>query len=286
MELGILSQTIVNSITLSSMYILMALGFALMLSIMGILNFAHGAIYMVGGYICYWLSNQLHISTSLSLLITALTMGIFGLFLERYFLRPFQGKDPNRTIFLTIAMIFILEGLMNVLMGGYRTSIPPLIRGSFKFGSVAVSGQRAITFVIGCMLLVGLMIFIRKTRKGKQMLAISQDIIGASLQGIKIHRVSALATSISCALAGVTGSLLGSILQLSPYMGDIMLVKAVEVVVLAGIGSITGVPIAGLILGTIDATLPIFSSGSTADAIGLGLIIVILLFRPRGLFGH
>jgi branched-chain amino acid transport system permease protein len=286
MELGILSQTIVNSITLSSMYILMALGFALMLSIMGILNFAHGAIYMVGGYICYWLSNQLHINTVLSLLISALTMGLFGLFFERYFLRPFQGKDPNRTVFLTIAMIFILEGLINALMGGYRTSIPPLIPGSFKFGPVAVSGQRAITFVIGCILLVGLMIFIRKTRKGKQMLAISQDIIGASLQGIKIHRISALATFISCALAGVTGSLLGSILQLSPYMGDIMLVKAIEVVVLAGIGSIDGVPIAGLILGTIDATLPIFSSGSTADAIGLGLIIVILIFRPRGLFGH
>jgi branched-chain amino acid transport system permease protein len=286
MELGILSQTIVNSITLSSMYILMALGFALMLSIMGILNFAHGAIYMVGGYICYWLSIRLHLNTGLSLLISALTMGLFGLFLERYFLRPFQGKDPNRTIFVTIAMIFILEGLVNFLMGGYRKSVPALIPGSFKYGPVAVSGQRAITFIIGCILLVGLMIFIKKTRTGKQMLAISQDIIGASLQGIKIHRVSALATSISCALAGVTGSLLGSILQLSPYMGDIMLVKAVEVVVLAGIGSISGVPIAGLILGTIDATLPIFSSGSTADAIGLGLIIVILIFRPQGLFGH
>lgn len=286
MELGILSQTVVNSITLSSMYILMALGFALMLSIMGILNFAHGAVYMVGGYICYWLSIRFHINVGLSLLASALAMGLFGLFLERCFLRPFQGKDPNRTIFVTIAMIFILEGLMNVLMGGYRKSIPALIPGSFAYGPVAVSGQRIITFVIGCVLLAGLMIFIKKTRTGKQMLAISQDIIGASLQGIKIHRVSSLASAISCALAGVTGSLLGSIMQLSPYMGDIMLVKAVEVVVLAGIGSIIGVPIAGLILGTIDATLPIFSSGSTADAIGLGLIIVILLFRPRGLFGH
>jgi branched-chain amino acid transport system permease protein len=286
MVYGILLQTIVNSLTISSMYIIMALGFALILSIMGILNFAHGAIYMVGGYICYWLANQLQINIGLSLLISTLTMGLFGLFIERYFLRPFQGKDPNRTIFVTIAMIFILEGLMNAMMGGYRKSIPALIPGSFKYGPVAVSGQRAITFIIGCILLVGLLIFIRKTKTGKQMLAISQDVIGASLQGIKIHRVSAVATSISCALAAVAGSLLGSILQLSPYMGDIMLVKAIEIVVLAGIGSITGVPIAGLILGTIDATLPIISSGSTADAIGLGVIIVILLFRPQGLFGH
>ena len=286
MEVGVLLQTIVNSITLSSMYILMALGFALMLSIMGILNFAHGAVYMVGGYICYWLSIRVHFNAGLSVVISALAMGLFGLFLERCFLRPFQGKDPNRTIFVTIALIFILEGLMNILMGGYRKSVPPVISGSFTYGSVAVSGQRAATFIIGCVLLVALMLFIKKSKTGKQMLAISQDIIGASLQGIRVHRVSALATAISCALAGVTGSLLGSILQLSPYMGDIMLVKAVEVVVLAGIGSISGVPVAGLILGTIDATLPIFSSGSTADAIGLGLIIVILLFRPRGLFGH
>jgi len=91
---------------------------------------------------------------------------------------------------------------------------------------------------------------------------------------------------IACALAAVAGSLMGAIVSLSPYMGDHMLVKAIEIVILAGIGSIGGVLGAGLILGTIDGTLPILISGSATDAVGLGIVILILLFRPQGLFGH
>ena len=118
------------------------------------------------------------------------------------------------------------------------------------------------------------------------MLAVSQDAIGAVLQGINIYHVSAAATVIACALAAVAGSLMGAIVSLSPYMGDQMLVKAIEIVILAGIGSIGGVLGAGLILGTIDASLPLFISGSATDAVGLGIVIAILLFRPQGLFGH
>jgi branched-chain amino acid transport system permease protein len=283
---GLLAQSIVNSLTLSSMYIVVALGFALLLSIMGILNFAHGAIYMVGGFVCYQLTIEWGVNQWLSLLISALIMGLFGLFLERFFFRPFQGGDGTRTIFVTLALIVILEGLANVTMGGYKRSIPALVPDILQYGYISVSWQKVITFAIGSVLLAVLILFIRKAKTGQQMLAISQDTVGAALQGIKIHRVSAFAVSVGCALAAVAGSLLGSILSLSPYMGDTMLVKAIEIVVLGGIGSIGGVLIAGFMLGSIDAALPIFISGHATDAIALGLIILILLFRPRGLFGH
>jgi branched-chain amino acid transport system permease protein len=286
MDLGLLSQSIVNSLTLSSMYIIVALGFALLLSIMGILNFAHGVIYMVGGYLCYHLAVVFDINQWLSLLISALSMGLFGLFLEKLVFRPLQGGDETRIIFVTLALIVLLEGIANVAMGGYKRSIPAFVPGIIKYGYISISWQRAITFAIGAVLLILMILFIRKTKTGKQMLAISQDPIGAALQGIKIHRVSAFACSVGCALAAVAGSLLGSILSLSPYMGDIMLVKAIQIVILGGIGSMGGVLFAGLILGTIDATLPIFISGHATDAIALGLIILILLLRPQGLFGH
>ena len=140
--------------------------------------------------------------------------------------------------------------------------------------------------MIGSVLLLAAFLFISKTRTGMQMLAIAQDPEAAELQGIRTRRIFALTTAIGCALAGVAGSLMGAVLSLSPLMGDLMLVKAIEIVILAGIGSIGGVLVGGLILGAIDASLPLFIGGSATDLIGLCIVIVILLFRPQGLFGH
>jgi branched-chain amino acid transport system permease protein len=143
-----------------------------------------------------------------------------------------------------------------------------------------------VTFIIGAVLMFALILFIRKSKIGQQMLAVAQESVGAALQGINIYRVSAVATVIACGLAAVAGSLMGAINNLNPYMGDQMLVKAIEVVILAGIGSIGGVLGAGLILGTLDSFLPLLLSGSATDAVGLAIVILILLFRPQGLFGH
>lgn len=285
MDPGQLAQVGVNALMLSSMYILMALGFALLLSVMGILNFAHAVIYMGGGYICYQLAVIYGLNQWLSLVLAALTMGAFGLFLERFCFRPFFG-DVNRTIVMTLAIIVIGESAVNAAVGTQVRSLPAFVSGVLWREGVSLSVERLVTFIIGAALLLGLIFFIRKTKIGQQMLAISQDAIGAALQGINIHRVSAVATVIACALAAVAGSLMGAIANLNPYIGDLMLVKAIEVVILAGIGSIGGVLGAGLILGTIDAFLPLVLSGSATNAVGLGIVILILLFRPQGLFGH
>lgn len=281
----LLAQVAVNALMLSSMYILMALGFALLLSVMRVLNFAHSVIYMGGGYICYQLAVVFGLNQWVSLLSAAVTMGMFGLFLERFCLRPFFG-DMNRTIIMTLALIIILESAVNILVGTQVRSLPAFISGIFRVNGVSLSIERLATFIISAVLLLSLILFIQKTKIGQQMLAISQDSIGAVLQGINIYRVSAVATILACSLAAVAGSLMGGIVSLSPYMGDHMLVKAIEIVILAGIGSIGGVLGAGLILGTLDASLPLVISGSATDAVGLGIVILILLFRPQGLFGH
>lgn len=281
----LLAQVAVNALMLSSMYILMALGFALLLSVMRILNFAHAVIYMAGGYICYQLAVIYGLNQWLSLVLTALIVGLFGLFLERFCFRPFFG-DVNRTIVMALAIIVILQSAVNAAVGSHVRSLPAFASGIIRGGGVSLSVERLVTFIIGAALVVTLILFIQKTKIGQQMLAISQDSIGAVLQGINIHRISAVATMIACALAAVAGSLIGAIVNINPFMGDYMLVKAIVIVILAGIGSIGGVLPAGLILGTIDATLPILISGSATDAIGFGIVILILLFRPQGLFGH
>jgi len=281
----IVAQTIVNVLMLSSIYILVALGFALLLNVLGILNFTHAAIYMVGGYICHELTVAVGINQWVSLLLSMITVGLFGLFLEKFFFRPFL-KDMNRIVIITLALIIILEATINVTVGSYIRRIPSFVPGVLRTGSISVSGDRLATFFVGSILLLGAILFIRKTKTGLQMLAISQDIDGASLRGIRIQRIFAVTTAIGCALAAVAGSLMGAVLSLSPYMGDYMLVKAIEIVILAGIGSIGGVLAGGLILGAVDATLPLLISGSATDLFGLCIIIIILLFRPQGLFGH
>lgn len=285
MAIEAIAQTTVNILMLASMYILVALGFALILSVLDVLNFSHATIYTVGGYICYQLTMVAGVNQWLSLLISMMVMGCFGFVLERFCFRPFLG-DMNRILVINIALIVILTATVNVTVGSYIRRIPGFASGVLSFGNVSVSAERLTTFVIGTVLVIAVILFIKKSRTGLQMLAIAQDVEGAALQGINTDRISAVTTALGCALAAVAGSLMGAVLSLSPFMGDLMLVKAIEIVVLGGIGSVGGVLAGGLVLGAIDATLPIYLSGYTAELVGLGLIIVFLLFRPRGLFGR
>jgi len=267
------------------MYILVALGFALILSVLNVLNFSHAAIYTVGGYVLHQFSVVFGLNQWVSLLISMMAMAGLGLILERFCFRPFLN-DMNRIIIITLALIVILTATLNVTVGSYIKTVPAFVPGVLRLGSVSISGERFATFIIGGILLTGLILFVKKTRTGLQMLAMAEDMEAAALQGIKTHRISAITTSIGCALAAVAGSLMGAILTLNPYMGDVMLVKAIEIVILGGIGSIVGVLLGGLVVGAIDATLPLFISGSATELTGLGIVIIFLLFRPQGFFGR
>jgi len=280
-----LYQGIFNGLASGLIYILVALGLTLLFSIMGILNFAHGAIYMVGGYICYQFAGEYGLSPWTSLLLAVVIMSSLGLFLEKFCFRPFFG-NMNRTIVVCIALIVIIETSVNIAVGTYIRSIPSFAPGIIRVANISLSLDKLITFVTGGALLLGMILFIGKTKWGEQMQAVAQDMEGAVLHGISVNRISALACFIACGLAAVSGGLMGAVFSLSPFMGDYMLVKAVQLVILGGIGSITGILFAGLIIGGLDATLPLYVSGATSEAIGLGIIILILLFRPQGFLGR
>ena len=141
-------QTVANVFMLSAIYILVALGFALLMNVLGILNFAHAAIYMAGGYICYELIVGAGMNPWVSLLISAVAIGALGLLIERVLFRPFL-KDMNSIVVITLALIIILEATVNVTVGSYIRRIPSFVPGVFRVGTVSLSGDRLATFVIG-----------------------------------------------------------------------------------------------------------------------------------------
>jgi branched-chain amino acid transport system permease protein len=280
----ILTST-VNGLVLSAIYILVALGFGLQLSIMGIFNFAHGAVYMIGAYVTYGLSVALGLNQWVSLLISVILVGASGLLLEKFCFRPFQSK-PTHMIVMAIALIMILETAVEVTLGGVTRALPAFVPGIFKAGSISVDNERVLAFAIGAVLLAALTFLIQKTKIGQQMLAVAQDAEGAALQGIDTHRIAATATVIACATAALSGSLMATIFSMNPFMGDNILLKAIQVVILSGIGSIGGVLVGGLIMGFLNAFLPVFINASVGEVITILIVLGILLVRPKGLFGY
>ncbi len=277
--------TIINILILSSMYILVALGFAFLFSMMGILNLAHGAIYMIGGYVGFIFVSWLGVNSWVALLLSTLIVAAFGVFLEKFCFRPFVG-DFNRTIMICVAITMILQTTVNIMVGTKVLALPAFAEGIFRLGSFSISYERIVTFTVGIVLLSFIIWFVNRTRWGKQMQAISQNLEGAALQGINVRFISALACALGCGLAAIAGCLMGAYLGLGPFMGDFILVKALILVMLAGIGSIGGIIIAGLIIGALDAVLPILINGAVSDAVSICIVIVLLLIRPQGFFGH
>lgn len=276
---------LINVLMTSSIYVLVALGFALVFGVMRIMNFAHGAIYMIGGFVCYNFWVPVGLGPWISLALTMLVMGMFGLFIEKFCFRPFQ-RDFEKATVMAIALVIILKTGADLTVGPLGKSMPPLVAGSINTGGVIFGADRLVVLLIACVLLTGLVLIIQKTKVGQAMLAIAHDPDAASLMGINTNRISAFVCATGCGLAGLAGGLVGSVLVLHVSIADVMLVKIIGVVILAGIGSIGGVWAGGLVMGALDALCPYFLSNVVSDPLGLGLVVLILVIRPQGFFGH
>jgi branched-chain amino acid transport system permease protein len=277
--------SIINVFILASVYILVALGFSFLFNLLGILNLAHGAVYMVGGYIGHVFASLLGLGPWVGLVIAMVCMALFGILAERAFFRPFVG-DFDRVVVACIALTVVFQTAVNILVGDQIQGIPPFWNRVFTVNTVSVGANRIVVFVIGVILLGLVLWFVRRSVWGLRMQAIAMDRDGAALQGIRIFRVSAVCCVVAFGLAAIAGVLMGSYLQLGPYMGDFILNKVLMLVILAGIGSISGIFYTGLILGALDAILPLFMQGSKSDAITIAIVVVLLWLRPQGFFGH
>ena len=280
-----LAQNLLNGLMAGWIYILVALGLTLVLSIVGIVQLAHGEIYMVGAYIVYYFCVSAGLNFFLSLLISILCVGFLGVILEKFFLRPFRD-DVEGAIISTIALILILQTAVVAIAGVSYKDIPSPIQGVLTVLGARLSWERLITILVSITLVVVLLVFITRTRIGQAMIAVSEDREAAALQGINVNLLSSVAMFLGCALAAAAGGLTGAIFDLTPFMGSFALMKGIEVIILGGLGSIPGAIIGGLVLGLVDGLVTPLLSVQMASIIGLIVIILILLFRPQGLLGH
>jgi branched-chain amino acid transport system permease protein len=278
-------QTLTNMLILAALFILVGLGFAFLFNLLGIFNIAHSSIYMVSGYLGYLFIGALGLNQWLGFALVVIIISAFGIFLEKFCFRPFIG-DFNRQIMVCVALIAFLTTTVNIAIGSQKFVIPSLVKGILDAGQYSVAWDRILTFGIGSVTLVGILIFINRTRWGQQMQAITQNREGASLVGINIKRISAFVCALGCGLAAIAGVLVGSMYSLDPFMGQSTLVKILMLVILAGVGSFEGIFIVGLILGILYAGLPILLPGAFSDAVAVIIVCIILLFLPRGFFGH
>jgi branched-chain amino acid transport system permease protein len=255
------------------------------MSIMGIVQMSHGEIYMIGAYCAYYMVVHLGLNFFLGLLIAVLFVGCIGIFLERVFFRPFRG-ELDRAVIISIGLILVFQNLILSIAGGNPRSYNSPITGVLRIFGTAISWERLFIVFTGVILLMALFIFINKTKTGQAMLAISQDRVGASLQGININRLSAVAMFLGCGLAAIAGALVGALFSMSPTMGTFALMKGIAVIVLGGLGSISGAVIGGLIIGLIDGIMPVLTTSHITGLISFTVIILILIFRPQGISGH
>ncbi len=275
-------QTVSNGLIIGGIYILMALGLTLILSIMGILQLAHGEIYMLGAYISYSLCTSAHLNIYIAMFISIVGMAIFGVILERALFRPTQGQFfPPLVISLGLSLSLI--NVVKVSYGLYGRSLPPLAMGIFSIG---VPKDRVVAVVFSLAFLLLLALFLKRNKYGLAMVASAQNKEGALLKGISPNVMSALAMAIGCALASAGGTLAASILGLDPYMGSLPQIKGFAIIVLGGLGSLLGSVFGGLVLGLSDGILPVVLGPAAASVAPLIIIVILILIKPQGLFGH
>lgn len=283
----ILAQVFVNAIVLSLIYVLMALGLTLVFSIMSMINFAHGEIYMLGAFAVYYVFDQWHLSYVWALIASMVVSAIAGLFLERFIFRPLRGK-PGFILASCLASLgvgFMVASAAQLIFGEKDKDVATVISGVLKLGTVVFSYEKLLVVVIGIMLTIALILVIRYSKLGHALQAIAQERDAAVLMGININRLNAIGFALASALAGAAGGLIAPLFFISPYIGDDVVLKAFIIVILGGLGSLPGAVIAGFILGFVDS-FGLTLIGYSANIIGFAIVIIFLIFRHRGLLGR
>ncbi len=293
-------QQLINGLSLGAIYALIAIGYTMVYGIIGMINFAHGEIYMIGAYI--GLITITAIGTMFGcpawlLIVSALAMAIlvtccYGWAVERFAYRPLRGSPRLVPLISAIGMSIFLQNYIAVLQTTRDLSVPELITGHlFSFTmdgfNVSMSNSRALILIVTIALMATVTIYIRSTRMGRACRACSQDIRMAGLLGIDVNKVISFTFIVGAFLAAVGGVLIGlSINKINPFIGFVAGIKAFTAAVIGGIGSIPGAMLGGALLGLIETFASAFLPTEYKDIVAFSLLILILLIRPSGLLGR
>lgn len=288
-SLEIILQQIFHGVVLGSTYVLIALGFSLIWGVVGILNLAHGEFFMLGAFATYYITTYLKWNPIVSILITMLIIFGIGVFFEKSTLKPLRrrkGMDYEMdTLMMTIGIQITLQNLALIIFGPKYKGIPSYFDGILRMGPLVISYDRMFIFVVAILLIAILLYIFKYTRVGLAMRAVSENPDAASLAGIPKDRTFAIAFALSTALAGAAGALLIPIYNAYPMLGGNVILLAFSIVIFGGLGSVKGAIYAGFIVGVFESLAVLFISSAWKDVIVFLIVILVLTFRPRGLFG-
>ena len=284
-----LLQQLFNGLTVGSVYSLVALGLTLVFGILHIPNFAHGALYMLGGYVTLTMMTSLGLHYWVAILLSMLAVGLIAVLMERLIFHPLKDAPPLQDKIAAIGILLFLEALAQYIWGAeYRTMVTPYGQ-VIEIGGLTITLQRLLIVVAAIVIMIGLHLFLRKTMTGSSIIAMAQNRDGAFLVGINANKVAMLTFLISGALAAIAASLAAPINLVSPGMGHLVILKAFVIIIIGGMGSIPGAIMGGYILGFSESLGAAYISNDYKDLIAFVLLVLILSIKPQGLFvkeGH
>lgn len=280
----ILIQQLFNGITIGSVYSLVALGLTLVYGILHIPNFAHGAMYMVGGYITLTMMVYIGFPYWVSIVVSLLVVGLLSILVERLVFHPLRNTISINSMIAAIGIMLFLEAFAQLVWGpDFRQMPTPYLDVIHVFG-VTLTVQRLLIIIAAVAVMILLNLFLKKTFIGRTIVAMSQNREGAFLVGINANKVAMITFFIAGALAAIAASLTSPINLVFPGMGHLVLLKAFVIIIIGGMGSIPGAIIGGYILGFAESIGATYISSDYKDIIAFVLLIIILSIKPNGLF--
>ena len=282
---AVLTEFLLNGLVLGALYVLMALGLSIIFGMVGVINFAHGALFTLGAYTAYQVQGALGFAGAL--VVAPVLVGILGMLIEATLLRRLYLEDPLQGLLLTFGLAMVLEQGIRLLWGlsPKQFEVPAGLAGALALGSLTYSKYRSFILLAVVLLIVGLVLFLQKTAIGTIVRAGSRDPMMVRLLGISLTPVLTLVFGLGVALAALAGVLSAPLAGVQPAMGVNVGTAAFVVVTIGGLGSLMGAIVSGLLVGQV-VSLAIYFQPRAAEASMYVLMAVILLLRPRGLMGE
>jgi branched-chain amino acid transport system permease protein len=279
-----LVQSAVNGVLTGSLYAMIGVGLTVVFGVMRIINLAHGEMVMLGMFGAYWAQTRWGVDAFVSLLVLAPLMFAAGMIVYRFLLRKvIAGGELNTLLYTAGLSLLVANVALFLWTGDYRTI--PYGALPWRPLGIAVPVAAAIAFALALAITAALWLFLGRTDVGRAIRATSQNAEAAILMGIDVERVAMVTFGLGTALAGAAGVLLGPSLYLYPTVGEILIVKCFVIVVLGGLGSVPGAIAGGVLLGVVESLGAVYVSVPMKDAIGFVIFLLVLLYRPAGLFG-
>lgn len=268
----------------SAIYAMLAVGFTLIFGVARVLNLAHGSFYALGAYGAYVLTSIVGLPLWLAAILSVIGVAVFGVLVEKILIRPLRYSQLG-VLMITLAIALVVEQTLFLTFGSEYRNVPAFVEAKVNIGGVDVAGQRLLTLVVAGVSIAVLYLFIQRTRLGSAILAISQDADAAKYMGIPSDRIFSLVMAISAALAALAGIIAGPFLSVQPSMHLLPIVKAFAIVVVGGLGSIPGSILAAFMLGYAETIVAYEISTSWTEIVSVLATLLMLVFRPAGIFG-